>query len=172
MEPMNNQFIHADSDKCIGCLNCELACSASHTGVSVEEAYEMLINNEPLVPARNEVIKFFGKTAPVQCRQCEDAPCLKVCPIEIIYFQDNFVKYFESDCIGCKNCAMVCPYGMVIMAPNHKEDAPLSNLVALTCDLCGGTDEVQACVEICPTDAISLINYKSSVGMEVDNRLK
>jgi len=33
-------------------------------------------------------------------------------------------------------------------------------MVALSCDLCGGENGKQACINICPTDAISLIDYK------------
>jgi len=156
----NNRFIYADPNKCIGCINCELACSASHMGLDVDEVYEMLLEGKEIVPSRNKVIKVNGKTAPMQCMQCPDAPCLEACPIEIIKFEDNMVRYYESDCIGCESCSMVCPYGAVVMAVNKKDDAPISQMVALTCDLCGGESGKQACINICPTDAISLIDYE------------
>lgn len=160
MDTVNNKFIYADAGKCIGCLNCELACSASHMGINIEAAYDLLVDGEVIIPARNLVIKVARLTAPTQCLQCEDAPCLKACPINIIRLEDGVVKYYEDDCIGCKSCAMVCPFGAVVMAPNTKNDAPVSKLVALTCDLCGGASEKQACVDICPADAITLIDYQ------------
>lgn len=155
----NNRFIYADPDKCIGCINCELACAASHMGVDIEKAYSLAEQGVELV-SRNKVVKVDGKTAPMQCMQCPDAPCLEGCPVDIIKFEDDFVKYYEDDCIGCTSCDMVCPYGAVVMAANTKADAPVSQMVALTCDLCGGEDNKQACINICPTDAISLIDYE------------
>jgi len=155
----NNKFIYADPDKCIGCINCELACAASHMNINVDEAYDMMLRGEKLY-SRNKVVKIDGKTAPMQCMQCPDAPCLEACPIDIIKFEANMVRYYEDSCIGCESCSMVCPYGAVVMAPNTKADAPISQMVALTCDLCGGENGKQACINICPTDAISLIDYE------------
>ncbi len=155
----NNRFIYADPQKCIGCINCELACSASHMNLSADTVYEMIQRGEEIAPSRNKVVKADGKTSPMQCMQCPDAPCLEGCPVDIIKFEDDFVKYYESDCIGCESCDMVCPYGAVVMASNKKPDAPVSQMVALTCDLCGGENGKQACINICPTDAISLIDY-------------
>ncbi len=156
----NNRFIYADPNKCIGCINCELACSASHMGIDIDTAYEMVLNGKEVAPSRNKVIKAGNKTAPMQCMQCPDAPCLEGCPVDIIKFEDDYVKYYESDCIGCTSCDMVCPYGAVVMAKNLKQDAPVSQMVALTCDLCGGENGKQACISICPTDAITLITYE------------
>jgi carbon-monoxide dehydrogenase iron sulfur subunit len=156
----NNRFIYADPDKCIGCINCELACAASHMDIEIEEAYLLGLQGVELV-SRNKVIKVDGKTVPMQCMQCPDAPCLEGCPVDIIKFEDNFVKYYEDDCIGCTSCDMVCPYGAVVMAANKKPDSPVSQMIALTCDLCGGEDGKQACINICPTDAIVLIDYET-----------
>ena len=156
----NYRFIYADPDKCIGCINCELACAASHMGIEPEEAYLLGQQGVELI-SRNKVVKVDGKTAPMQCMQCPDAPCLEGCPIDIIKFEESFVKYYEDDCIGCSSCEMVCPYGAVVMASNIKPDAPVSQMVALTCDLCGGEEGKQACINICPTDAIALIDYET-----------
>jgi carbon-monoxide dehydrogenase iron sulfur subunit len=162
----NNKFIYADPDKCIGCINCELACAASHMDIGIEEAYLLGQQGIELI-SRNKVIKVNGKTAPMQCMQCPDAPCLEGCPVDIIKFENDFVKYYEDDCIGCTSCDMVCPYGAVVMVANTKPDAPVSQMVALTCDLCGGENGKQACIDICPTDAISLIDYELFNKMQV-----
>jgi carbon-monoxide dehydrogenase iron sulfur subunit len=157
----NNRFIYAYPDKCIGCINCELACSADHMGIDTDKLYDMMLNGETVEPPRNKVISFDGKTTPMQCMQCPDAPCLEGCPVDIIKFEEGFVKYYESDCIGCQSCDMVCPYGAVVMVANIKPDAPVSQMVAITCDLCGGGEGKQACINICPTDAIVLIDYET-----------
>jgi Fe-S-cluster-containing hydrogenase component 2 len=157
-----NRFIFADHKKCIGCLKCEIACAASHMGVSIEEAYELGLSGVKLL-SRNEVVKHANFSAPMQCMQCEDAPCVKACPIDVIKQEGSFVKIYEDDCIGCRSCAMVCPFGAIVMS---------SSLVATKCDLCGGEEGKQACVEICPMDAISLIDYEEYRKMQLDQRAK
>jgi len=155
---MANKFIFADATKCIGCLNCELACAASHMGISLDEAYERGLRGEKLIH-RNQVIKHANLTAPMQCMQCEDAPCVKACPINIIVYENNYVKIYEDDCIGCRSCAIVCPFGAIVMAEREVDNQNVTNLVAIKCDLCGGDEGKQACVNVCPTDAIELIDY-------------
>ncbi|EDM24281.1 4Fe-4S dicluster domain-containing protein [Caminibacter mediatlanticus] len=153
---MANKFIFADPKKCIGCLNCELACAASHEGIDIEEAYERALAGEKMIH-RNEVVKLNDLTAPIQCMQCENAPCVEACPIDIIKYEGDYVKIYEEDCIGCRSCAIVCPFGAVVMAESPYDN--VSGLIAMKCDLCGGVENTQACVEICPTHAIELIDY-------------
>jgi len=131
--------LYLDSQKCTGCLQCEMACSYEHTGA---------IN-----PARS-VIKVFnfeheGRMVPYTCTQCSDAWCLNACPVEAITIdlRTGAKVVNESTCVGCKVCTIACPFGTV-------------NYVAETgkvqkCDLCDGDP---ACVHACPTGAITYID--------------
>ena len=85
---MSHKFIYVDAQKCIGCLNCELACTARHMGITLEKAYELGQSGIKLV-SRNRVIKSGELTAPMQCMQCMDAPCVNACPIDIIKHEGN-----------------------------------------------------------------------------------
>ena len=87
---MRHRFIFADSSKCIGCLSCELACAAANAGISFQEAYATA---KSLI-SRNRVVKYEGKTAPLQCMHCEDASCMAVCPHGVIEKMDDFRIYF------------------------------------------------------------------------------
>jgi hydrogenase-4 component A len=51
---------------------------------------------------------------PIQCRHCEDASCASVCPVKAITRQDNSILLNENLCIGCKMCAIACPFGAII----------------------------------------------------------
>ena len=69
-----NRFVIAEPDKCIGCRTCEVACVLAHpTGAENDLTPE---NFRP----RLRLVKGLKLTAPVQCRQCENAPCVNVCP--------------------------------------------------------------------------------------------
>lgn len=146
---MRHQFIITQTDACIGCLSCELACAAAHANISFEEAYTTLL---PLL-SRNRVIQHHGKMAPLQCMHCETPSCMAICPHGVISLEEGFVKLDETACVGCGCCALACPYGAIAMV---KED---ERVYALKCNLCFERDNNPACVEHCPTQALSLMDY-------------
>ena len=48
---------------------------------------------------------------PVQCHHCNDAPCVKACPVEATWQEpDGIVVVDYNWCIGCRYCAAACPY--------------------------------------------------------------
>ena len=51
---------------------------------------------------------------PIQCRHCEDAMCALVCPVRAITHTANSIQINERLCIGCKMCALACPYGNIL----------------------------------------------------------
>ena len=54
----------------------------------------------------------FADRLPRPCMQCENPPCVKVCPVGATYKRVDgiiLVDYFR--CIGCRLCAVACPYG-------------------------------------------------------------
>jgi len=48
---------------------------------------------------------------PVQCHQCQEPPCTKVCPVEATWQEPDGVTVVDYDwCIGCRYCMAACPY--------------------------------------------------------------
>jgi carbon-monoxide dehydrogenase iron sulfur subunit len=115
--------------------------------------------------ARNHVVSVDGVSMPMQCRQCEDAPCTFACPTGACHQAAGRIDIVEQHCIGCKLCVMVCPFGAITVRteamPVH---GALSNRgVAKKCDLCvewraEASKTAPACVEACPTQAIKMVN--------------
>ncbi|WP_172203600.1 4Fe-4S dicluster domain-containing protein [Niveibacterium sp. COAC-50] len=96
-----NRFVIAEPARCIGCNTCMAACSMVHRAAGLQ--------SQP----RLTVTLHGGKTAPVLCRQCEDAPCARVCPVNAITHADDAIVLNETLCIGCKLCAIACPFGAI-----------------------------------------------------------
>jgi electron transport protein HydN len=157
-----NKLVIADPGKCIGCRTCEVACVLGH---SASDALSKLAPAY-FIP-RLKLVKTSRVSTPVQCRQCEDAPCAKVCPTGALIHSHDSIQVVQVKCIGCKSCAMACPYGaMEIVAREMNIQSnrrlPDGNLAveAFKCDLCIHLPKGPACLEVCPTKAIYTIDAK------------
>jgi Fe-S-cluster-containing hydrogenase component 2 len=134
-----DKVLKIDYQKCTGCRLCELVCSVSHHGVSN--------------PARSriKVVKWEseGLYVPVTCQQCEDAPCISVCPVKATARDEEtgYVMIDYNTCIGCRSCVTVCPFG----ARNYNT----VDKAILKCDLCGGDPQ---CVRFCEIKAVEYID--------------
>ena len=95
-----NYFVVSDPIKCIGCRTCMIACVVEHNGEDIFYQNPEEINFNPKL----EVVKNAQVSAPIQCRQCEDAPCAKACPQDAISKKNNAIIVDQKKCIGCKNC--------------------------------------------------------------------
>ncbi len=137
-----NRFILADPEKCIGCHTCEVACMMSHQDAAAPDA----------LTSRIRVVKGGTFTTAVGCHQCEDAPCANVCPTGAIRRTAGAWLVDQARCIGCKSCMVACPFG----AMQIRYVAERAR--ALKCDLCAHREGGPACVEACPTRALSCVD--------------
>ncbi len=155
-----NRFIVAEASKCIGCRTCEVACVLAHTG---KEDVEALAGRE--FNPRLKVLKTLTVSAPVTCHHCEDAPCVNACPSHAISYRDSTVQVDQSKCLGCKTCVVACPFGAmeVISRPAIRSFAGIVvadgvKAEAHKCDLCIDRAAGPACVAVCPTDALHVMD--------------
>jgi electron transport protein HydN len=94
-----NRFVIAEPNKCIGCRTCEVACALAHPlGDGTAQALSPA-NFKP----RLRLVKNLKTTAPVQCRQCENAPCVNACPTKALVYRSGTVQLIESRCIGWRS---------------------------------------------------------------------
>ncbi|MBS3782359.1 MAG: glycyl-radical enzyme activating protein [Candidatus Thermoplasmatota archaeon] len=84
----------------------------------------------------------FFKGCPLSCPWCHNP--------EGIYYEDDLF-FYETKCIGCGSCLVVCPQDAV------KEKNEVVTLDRDKCDLCG------KCASECPTTALKMVGKKVTV---------
>jgi len=134
---------------CLGCKTCVIECAMAHAdGANLAEALRSESKPHPRIHV--EPVGKFGM--PLQCRHCQDAPCMMVCPTQAIgrLNQESPVLLDAGRCIGCKMCMIVCPFGVIDLSRDGK--------AMIKCDLCivrtaAGLEP--ACVAACPTGALT-----------------
>ncbi len=163
-----------DLKKCVGCDSCTVACKAENRtppGVS----YNVVVEEE-----HGEFPNVTRTNLPRPCMQCENPPCVQVCPVSATYKMDDGIVNIDYDrCIGCRYCSIACPYGAryfdfgedygdefmedgEITSPEYGVDrgsregkkSPIGNV--RKCTFCYhrlGRGEEPACIETCVGDA-------------------
>src|SRR5918996_3726144 len=92
-----------DLRKCIGCSACTVAENHLPPGVVYRPVIEEETGSYPNVSRR---------FVPRPCMQCDEPPCVPVCPVAATYKRpDGVVEINYDKCIGCRYCITACPYG-------------------------------------------------------------
>jgi carbon-monoxide dehydrogenase iron sulfur subunit len=142
------KVIVVNEERCLACKQCMIECAMAHT--EAESLVEAINSESPPQPRVHvEPAGTFG--IPLQCRHCEDAPCITVCPTEAIHrpVENGPVLMDQQRCIGCRFCMIVCPFGVIDLSRDGK--------AMVKCDLCidrTQEGEEPACVSGCPTGAL------------------
>lgn len=191
-----------DISRCIGCRRCVYACvdennqsrdpqvhwirvlqmDKSH-GVDFAHADEYYDSEQ--VP---EDGKFY---VPVQCQQCEDPPCTKVCPTGATWKEKDGIVVIDYDwCIGCRCCMAACPYGArhfnwktptiastdLNASTHYLGNRPRPKGVVEKCTFCiqrVRAGRYPACVEACPVGARkfgNLLDPDSEIRYIIDHK--
>lgn len=110
-----------DVTQCVGCSACIVACAQTN--------YPDMLNAENTgwesLPANIRRVSAELARRPaellVQCQQCENAPCITVCPFGANSHdpETGQVKTDPSRCVGCGYCVTACPYDARWMHPKR-----------------------------------------------------
>lgn len=182
-KPMNGvEFVYClNLTRCIGCRKCVHACVAENNQSRSPEIQYIRVLKMPngtfdteraehnyapdLVPEPG----FYYM--PVQCHQCKNPPCVKVCPVKATWKDEDGIVVIDYDwCIGCRYCEAACPYWARRFnwtkpeIPKERLNPEMSYLgnrprrqgVMEKCHFCIQRTRVgryPACVEVCPAGA-------------------
>lgn len=112
-----------DLSKCIGCRRCVYACVEENNQSRDPQIHWIKVlqmekeKGIDFVHSRDdydtEKVPEEGHFyLPVQCQQCENPQCVKVCPTKATWKEpDGIVVVDYNWCIGCRYCMAACPYG-------------------------------------------------------------
>ncbi len=142
-----------DPSKCNFCGECVVLCPVN--------ALSLTVSGEPEIPVvKNEAFPTLIKEITVEVAKCKPdcgLACQESCPVDcieveverdeegkIVHILD--VKVDRSECIYCVQCEAACPEGAIAVTK------PWEGTLRLDVTRC--PEGCQACVDICPTDAL------------------
>jgi len=164
----NQAGVLVDTTLCIGCRKCEWACkNINQLAFADMESFNddqvladlrrtsadsyTVVNQYEDVDETGDV--HFIK---IQCMHCIDAACVSACPIGALKRDPDTgaVVYDKGKCIGCRYCMIACPFDI----PCFEYDEPLTAGIS-KCTFCldrlqASPNNIPACVEICPVEAL------------------
>jgi molybdopterin-containing oxidoreductase family iron-sulfur binding subunit len=189
-----------DLSRCIGCRRCVHACVKENNpsrktqiqwirdlrmqkgGFDLEKADQYY--SPELVPEEGH---FY---LPVQCQQCENPPCVKVCPVKATWKEpDGIIVVDYNWCIGCRTCMAACPYRArkfnwaepsipkeeINPQTHYLGNRPRIRGVVEKCTFCiqrTREGRYPACLEACPVGARkfgNLLDPKSEIRYVIEN---
>ncbi len=163
---------------CIGCRRCAEACHKenNHDRATNNSYIRVLQLDKGSLSLGNVEVDYEGEVPkkehfymPVQCHQCDNPPCVNVCPIEATWKEPDGIVVVDYDwCIGCRYCEAGCPYHArrfnwhtpeVPAEEINPDQAYLSNRIRPAgvmekCTFClhrTRKGRLPACLEVCPT---------------------
>jgi Fe-S-cluster-containing dehydrogenase component len=192
-----------DLSRCIGCRRCVYGCVKENNQSRVNPQLQWIrvirLKKGSLINLENAEHYYNPDTVPepgflympVQCQQCENPPCVRVCPVKATWKEpDGLVVVDYNWCIGCRYCIAACPYkGRVFnwAEPNlpsaevntevhYLGNRPRVKNVVEKCTFCiqrVRQGRYPACVEACPTGTRkfgNLLDPNSEIRYLIENK--
>ena len=168
---MMKNVMLVDQTKCINCSACTVVCKNRYDflpfGVFRTTMEKHETGTFPDVKAK------FLKRA---CMHCEEAGCLKICPVKAISKASGenggMVLIDTETCIGCGACVGACPFDVPVMVENWNDTG---KKISEKCTFCAQRvtkEKTTLCSDACPQHAIYFGNRDELIvqgGKRVDD---
>lgn len=168
---MKQLGFYIDSSRCSGCKTCQVSCK-DRKNIDVGRKFRRVYEYGGGSWAQDKdgawTNQTFAYYLSIACNHCDEPICVKGCPTGAMHKRDDngLVLVDQNKCVGCKYCAMRCPYG----APQFDTE---KNVMS-KCDGC--IDRLEqgfnpVCVDSCPQRAIEfgdITELRQKYGMQCD----
>jgi molybdopterin-containing oxidoreductase family iron-sulfur binding subunit len=191
-----------DISRCIGCRRCVYGCVEENNQSRDPQVHWIRVlamdkeggvdfsESDPYYDPEEvpEEGRFY---VPVQCQQCRNPPCTKVCPTGATWTEQDGIVVIDYDwCIGCRYCMAACPYGArhfnwaepsipdgeLNTETHYLGNRPRPAGVVEKCTFCiqrARAGRYPACVEVCPVGARkfgNLLDPESEIRYILENK--
>jgi Fe-S-cluster-containing dehydrogenase component len=146
---MANYAMAFDYKLCINCHACEIACKEEN-GIDLGAREHRLWIVEDEIEGDYFNLDFSkSQFIQMQCQECQDPLCLKACPNNAIYIDNNGIVRIHKDlCDLSLHCMKACPYEARYI--NHKEKFTDKCIFCADTRLARG-ETTTACQITCPS---------------------
>ena len=157
--------IDLDVSKCISCGACAVACM-DQNDIDLAAGQKPFRNVFDMEEKKDGEVEFSHLS--LACMHCTDAPCIVGCPRHCISKdpETNMTIYDTTRCVGCHSCAMACPFGVATFGPDNKMRKCTGCYVRVHNGL------LPACVRVCPTNALQLVDLDAPDQIAPENSLR
>jgi len=195
-----------DISRCIGCRRCVYACVEENNQSRDPQIHWITVlrfqKGDKWVNDLESADKYYNPEKvpepgyfymPTQCQQCENPHCVKACPTQATWSEDDGIVVVDYNwCIGCRYCMAACPYGArhfnwtkpglpaeeINTQTHYLGNRPRYNGVVEKCTFCiqrtrKEQGQYPACVEICPVGARkfgNLLDPESEIRYCIENK--
>lgn len=195
-----------DLSRCIGCRRCVYGCVQENNQSRDPQVHWISVlqfeKGHKWVNIFEEATKYYNPHEvpeedffymPVQCQQCENPPCVKVCPTKATWKERDGITVVDYNwCIGCRYCMAACPYGArrfnwakpqiareeINTETHYLGNRPRYKGVVEKCTFCIQRTREEpgtypACVEICPVGARkfgNLLDPESEIRYSIEHK--
>lgn len=157
-----------DESKCVACGACAVACmDQNDIDVAAGDTPFRTVYMGEKGSMSAPKFSFLS----IACMHCADAPCITGCPTGCLKKDPDtgFTVYDNTNCIGCKSCALACPFG----APRYRA----ADGKMVKCDGCN--ERVKnglqpACVRACSFGALQCLTeeeFEAREGLRALNQI-
>ena len=155
---MTHYAMVIDLNTCVGCNACMAACAMENQTPVWKNSWRTYVHDKEIGVGADVHRRFF----PRLCNHCDNPPCMTVCPTGATYKKPNGIVMVDEDlCMGCRACAMACPYaarmevtyadvrqGKEFYGQDYRRHSPSVDKCTF-CDHRVEKGEKPACVETC-----------------------
>jgi Fe-S-cluster-containing dehydrogenase component len=195
-----------DISRCIGCRRCVYACVEENNQSRDPEIHWITVlrfkKGDKWVNDLESADKYYNPDKvpepgyfymPTQCQQCENPHCVRACPTQATWSEDDGIVVVDYNwCIGCRYCMAACPYGArhfnwtkpglptdeINTDTHYLGNRPRYTGVVEKCTFCiqrtrNDPGQYPACVEICPVGARkfgNLLDPDSEIRYCIENK--